>query len=132
MNITLSLEFEVVAANIAAQVFPKIKYQLSAQKIGNHELVITFKSQKHFSENFRVRFSPENKKLILFCHYKDTMYHLNYEEVNNYHWSDGLGSRVFSPHYIGEKFESLANKLYPVLEEFWLPSSCKDSLINGQ
>ncbi|MBD2776605.1 hypothetical protein [Iningainema tapete] len=132
MNITLSLEFEVVAANIATQVFPNIKYQLSAQKIANHELVITFKSQKHFSENFRVRFSPDNKKLVLSCHYRDTMYHLNYVIGNNYHWVDGLGDRVFSPQNIGEKFESLVKKLYPVLEEFWLPSSCKDSLLNGQ
>ena len=123
MNITLSSEFEVVVANIAAQVFPKTQYQLLAQEIGERELVITFKSQKHFSENFRIRFFPKNKKLILSGYYKETIYHLNYSIANNYSWSDGLGDQVFSPESIREKFEFLAQKFYAILEEFWLPSS---------
>ena len=122
MNILLSSEFEVVVANIAAQVFPKTQYRLLAQTFRYDELVITFKSQKHFSENFRVRFLPKNKNLTLSCHYKGKMYHLNYVTADNYSWSDGLGDRVFSPFNVGEKFESLAKKFYPVLEEFWLPS----------
>lgn len=123
MNIPLDSQFEVVAANIAAQVFPKTQYQLLAKTIGSRELVITFKSQKHCCENFRVRFFPKNKNLIVSCHYKETMYHLNYVTANNYSWSDKHGDRVFSPFDIGEKFESLAKKFSPVLEEFWLPSS---------
>ncbi len=122
MNITLSSEFELVAANIAAQVFPNTQYQLLAQEIEERELVITFKSQKKFSENFRVRFFLNNKKLILSCYYKESIYHLNYSIANNYSWSDGLGDRVFSPQSIGEKFEFLAQKFYAVIEEFWLPS----------
>ncbi|MDF5726551.1 MAG: hypothetical protein PUP92_00560, partial [Rhizonema sp. PD38] len=74
MNITLSSEFEVVAANIAAQVFPNTQYQLLAQEIGERELAITFKSHKNFSENFRVRFFANKKNLILSGYYKESIY----------------------------------------------------------
>ncbi len=120
MNIILTQEFEVAATNIAAQAFPTTEFQLLSQKIGNDNLAITFKGKKHFSENFRVRFFPKNKILILSGYYREGMSHLNYIPSSHYNWFNGKGYKIISPNDIGEKFEILAKKFYPFLEEFFL------------
>jgi hypothetical protein len=47
------------------------------------------------------------------------MAHLIYIPDNNYNWLNGRGYEITSPEEIGEKFEFLANKLYPFLQEFY-------------
>ncbi|MBR8838165.1 MAG: hypothetical protein DSM106950_30225 [Stigonema ocellatum SAG 48.90 = DSM 106950] len=134
-------DFYVVATNIAALVFPATQFQLLSQKIssdhaalifpasqfhslspkiGSDNLAITFKSQKHFSESFRVRFFPKITTLTVSGYYKEGMAHLIYIPANNYNWLNGRGYQIKSPDGIGEKFEFLANKFYPFLEEFFL------------
>ena len=120
MNIILDPDFQAAATNIVALVFPTTHFQLLSQKIGSDNLVITFKTQRHFSENFRLRFFPKTKTLTLSGYYKEGMAHLNYIPVDHYNWLHGKGYKITSPHCIGEKFEFLANKFYPFLEEFFL------------
>lgn len=120
MNITQSSEFETVAANIAGLAFPKTQFQLLYQKIGNNNLILTFKSKKHFSENFRVSFFPKVRTLIVSGYCQAGMFHLNYNPANNYEWFNGNGYKITSPCDMGEKLEFLAKKFYPFLEEFFL------------
>ncbi len=137
---TVQPDFQMEAANIAALVFPKTQFQLLSQKIGsahaalvlpktqfqllspkigNDNLSMTFKG-RHFSENFKLRFFPKIKTLILSGYYKEGMAHLIYTPANNYNWLNGRGYEINSPGCIGEKFQFLVNKFYPFLEEFFL------------
>ncbi|MFH7029800.1 MAG: hypothetical protein ACHBN1_31675 [Heteroscytonema crispum UTEX LB 1556] len=139
---TVQLDLQAEAANIAALVFPQTQFQLLSEKIGSshaalilpktqYELLsriigsdnlsITFKNPRKFSENFRLRFFPKIKTLILSGHYKDGMAHLMYIPANNYTWFNATkGYAINSPDCIGEKLEFLANKFYPFLEEFFI------------
>lgn len=120
MEVILPPEFETVVANIAALAFPKTQFQLLSQKIGNNNLILTFKSKKHFSENFRVRFFPKMKTLTVSSYCQTGMSHLNYIPAHTYDWVNGKGYKMNSPREIGEKLELLAQRFYPFLEEIFL------------
>lgn len=120
MNTILTPDFQVAAANIAALVFPKTQFHLLSQKIESDNLAITFKSQTHFSENFRLKFFPKIRTLILSGYSQKGISHLNYLPASNYNWLNGCGDKIMFPYCIGEKFELLANKFYPFLEEFFI------------
>jgi hypothetical protein len=120
MDVLLSSEFELVATSIAALAFPKTHFQLFSKKLGKDNLAITFKSETHFSENFRIRFFPKLKTLTLSGYSTAGMSHLNYMPTNNYDWFDSHGYKITAPSDIGEKLEFLAKKFYPFLEEFFL------------
>jgi hypothetical protein len=122
-------QFQLLSQTIgsahAALILPKNQYQLLSQTIGNHNLSIAFKNQRNFSENFKVRFFPKIKTLTISSYYEKNMVHLvyissNYNRNNNFNWLNSKGYEINSPDCIGEKFEFLANKLYPFLEEFFI------------
>ncbi|MBD2603183.1 hypothetical protein H6G81_01265 [Scytonema hofmannii FACHB-248] len=112
------LLFQTIGSSHAALVLPKAQFQLLSEKIGSDNLCITFKA-KHFSENFKLRFFRKIKTLTLSGYYNEGMAHLIYIPDNNYNWLNGRGYEITSPDSIGEKFEFLANKLYPFLQEFY-------------
>jgi hypothetical protein len=117
-NTKFQLLYQTIGSGHAALVLPKAQFQLLSEKIGSDNLCITFKA-KHFSENFKLRFFPKIRTLTLSGYYNEGMAHLIYIPGNDYNWLNGRGYEITSPDCIGEKFEFLANKLYPFLEEFY-------------
>lgn len=116
---TVQPDIHEEAAKIAALIFPKTEFQLLCRNIENESLSMTFKG-RHFSENFRLRFFPKRKTLVLSGYYKEGMAHLTYTPSDKYNWRDDRGFKISSPGCIGEKFEFMANEFYPFLEEFFL------------
>lgn len=114
-------QFQVLSQKIgsdhAALILPQTQFQLLAHTIGNDNLSVTFKG-KHFSENFRLRFFPNIKTLIVSGYYKEGMAHLIYVPPKSYNWLNGKKYQINAPSSIGEKFEFLASNFYPFLEEF--------------
>ncbi|MFH7027822.1 MAG: hypothetical protein ACHBN1_21095 [Heteroscytonema crispum UTEX LB 1556] len=124
-NSQFQLLSQTIGSAHAALIIPKNQYQLLSQTIGNKNLSITFKNQRNVSENFQLRFFPKIKTLIISGYYEKDMVHLIYISSNsnmnnNYNWLNSRGYEINSPDCIGEKFEFLANKLYPFLEEFFI------------
>lgn len=120
MNFKLSSDFEAIAAEIAAMVYPKTQFQFLVKEIGIGNLAITFKNPRHFSQNFRIKFYPKLKTLIVSGYSPEGMVHLTYVPDHNYDWRNGGGFKINKPS-VGEKFEFLAGKFYPFLQEFFLP-----------
>jgi hypothetical protein len=120
MNFILPSDFETAATQMAAMVFPTTRFQVLAKEIGIGNLAITFKSPRHFSENFRIKFYPKLQTLIISGYYDDGMAHLTYTLNKNYQWHNGLGCKIDKPANIGDKFEFLSRKFFPLLQEFFI------------
>lgn len=106
----------------AAFMFPKIQYNLLAQKIGSNNLSITFKKEKYIGKNvnFSICFFPKINTLTLSGYYSKGMAHFIYTPFNNHNWLNGKGYKISTPDCVGEKFEFLAPKFYAFLEEFFI------------
>lgn len=124
MNFKLSSDFEATAAEIAAKVFPNTQFQFLVKEIGIGNLAITFKNPRYFAENFRIKFYPKLKTLIISGYSSEGMVHLTYIPENNYEWRNGGGFKINKPSSVGDKFEFLAVKFYPFLQEFFLLEVC--------
>ena len=120
MDFILTSGFQAVAAEIASLVFPKTQFQVLSKEVGIGNIAITFKNPKHFSENFRVKYYPKLKTLVISGYCREGIVHLNYIPDNNYDWRNGGGHVIDKPSSVGEKFEFLANKFYSLLQEFFL------------
>lgn len=119
MNFQLKSDFEAATANIADAVFPNTQFQIIAQEIGIGNLSITFKNPRHFADNFRIKFYPKLKTLIVSGYSTEGMVHLTYIPENNYSFCNGSGMKISKPS-VGDKFEFLAGKFYTFLQEFYL------------
>ncbi|OKH55916.1 hypothetical protein NIES2101_01215 [Calothrix sp. HK-06] len=106
----------------AAFIFPKNQYHLLGEKIGNNNLSITFKKEKHIGKNvnFSVCFFPKINTMTLSGYYSEGMAHIIYTPFNNHNWLNGKGYKITTPDCVGEKFELLAPKFYTFCEEFFL------------
>ena len=140
---TVQIDFQTESAKIAALVFSETQFQLSTrrigkvhaalvvpqiylklldqdyQNIGDNNLSITFKTESHVLENFKVNYLPKIKTLTVSGYYKAGTAYLCYSPAMNPDWYDGRGYKIARPDCIGEKFELLANKFYPFFEEFF-------------
>ncbi|MBD2777873.1 hypothetical protein [Iningainema tapete] len=120
MNFELNSDFEAATAKIANAVFPNIQFQIIAQEIGIGNLSITCKNPRYFGDNFRIKFYPKLKTLIVSGYSHEGMVHLTYTPDNNYEWRNGSGLKISKPSSVGDKFEYLARTFYPFLQEFYL------------
>ncbi|MBD2536833.1 hypothetical protein H6G97_49445 [Nostoc flagelliforme FACHB-838] len=139
----VQIDFQTEVTKIAGQVFSDTQFQLSARKIGKahaalvvpqiylkslhqdyeniveNNLAITFKSQNRAVRNFQVNYLPKINILTISGYYKEGTAYLCFSPGMNPNWYNGRGYKIARPDCIGEKFELLANKFYPFLEEFF-------------
>lgn len=120
MNFILPSDFKAAAAAAAALVFPKTQFQLFSKEIGIGNLAITFKNPKHFSENFRIKFYIKLRTLVISGYSSEGIVHLTYTPDDNYEWRNGYGFKINKPSSVGDKFEFLARRFYPLLQEFFI------------
>lgn len=139
----VQIDFQTEVTKIAGQVFSDTQFQLSTRRIGkvhaalvvpqvflksldkdykniiDNNLAITFKSKNRAVGNFQVNYLPKINILTISGYYKEGMAYLCYSPTIDTDWYDGRGYKIVCPDDIGEKFELLANKFYPFLEEFF-------------
>ncbi len=139
----VQIDFQTEVTKITGQVFSDAQFQLSARKIGKvhaalvvpqiylkslhqdyeniveNNLAITFKSGNRAVGNFQVNYLPKINILTISGYYKEGTAYLCYSPARNSDWYNGRGYKIARPDCIGEKFELLANKFYPFLEEFF-------------
>ncbi|MBO3462537.1 hypothetical protein G7B40_028105 [Aetokthonos hydrillicola Thurmond2011] len=122
MEFILTSDFQTIATEIASLVFPKTQFQVLSKEIGVGNVAITFKNPRDFSDNFRIRFYPKLKTLTVSGYSQQGIVHFNFyaENNNNCEWRNGGGSKIDRPSCVGERFEFLAKKFYPFLQEFFL------------
>ncbi|MDF5718942.1 MAG: hypothetical protein PUP91_00325 [Rhizonema sp. PD37] len=120
MKFLLTSDFQTVATEIASLVFPKTEFQVLFKETGIGKISMTFKNPKHFADNFRIKFCSKLKTLTISGYSKEGIVHLNYLPENNYDWRNGGEHTISKPSSVGEKFEFLASKFYPVLQEYYL------------
>lgn len=120
MKFLLTSDFQTVATEIASLVFPKTQFQVLFKETGTGKISITFKNPQHFADNFRIKFCSKLKTFTISGYSKEGIVHLHYLPENNYEWRNGGEYTISKPSSVGEKFEFLASKFYPVLQEYYL------------
>ena len=122
MEFILTSDFKAIATEIASLVFPTSQFLVLSKEFGVVNLAITFKKHRDFSDNFRIRFYHILKTLTISGYSKPGIVHLNFYPGNNnyYEWRNGGGHTINKPPCVGERFEFLARKFYPFLQEFFL------------
>jgi hypothetical protein len=137
MNNTLSLEFEIVATEIAARVFPQFRFTLSYhQPPLAKRITLKFQGHKNRATNilssqtskfqeqdalfFNADFYPHSRCLSLETRFEDKKYSLFHHSIGYLFWSIDNRKNIVPPSSFQKEFEDIVTRLYPMLEEFFL------------
>ncbi|WP_017316308.1 hypothetical protein [Mastigocladopsis repens] len=137
MNNTLSLDFEVVSTEIAAQAFPEFRFICSyRQPPIKQKLSLKFQGNKNCGTNILVTntssfhrqgtisldidFYAHSRCLSIETRFEDKKYSVFYHSNGYLFWSINNKRDITPPSILEKEFEYIATKLYPVLEEFFL------------
>ncbi|MDF5721791.1 MAG: hypothetical protein PUP91_15185 [Rhizonema sp. PD37] len=133
-NFFISQEFETAATSIVAEAFPQFYFNLSYSKNVEKELSLNFKGQRNETKIlqtrqgifqttesilFNVDFRNRAKCLAINTRWDGEQYVLFYNSIGNLSWSTLHSEKINSPSAFGKEFESVAVKLYPLLQEFF-------------
>ncbi|KYC38453.1 hypothetical protein WA1_35230 [Scytonema hofmannii PCC 7110] len=137
MNNTLSLEFEILSTEIAAQAFPEFRFSLTAYQPQNQKKVsLKLQGHRNYPTNtlvtdssdfhqqstisFDLDFYPHSRCLSLETRFHDKKYCLFYHSIGYLFWSINNRRDITPPSTFEKEFEFIGKKLYPILEEFFL------------